>query len=331
MGNLFSKKQPTKYERLPSVWGYKGVDSTINGLFLSSVSNEDGTFVTHLYRQDENGNRFTVWVRITSVNPTAIEIFYRENEPLRVVFMIGEEHAGIDDVVWETNEFKMNEQNNTLIFMDKKNKKSSPSQSANGAGASSGGPEVSPDATYPNGLPVNVSRQVASGSVVPFRRPVSDVNPYGDFRLKEPDRTSSVMEKKTVITFSGMGYVFTVLDDLAIVYNQIKCFSPHNTPMNVQLGIINISSLKVYELLTGVYLIVIQTTLGQTYLSGYLSTNTTPSFATFKITSNLEEKRFQSFEHVLGTVFTCFFSDGTQKTFSIESGSYATITEVLDA
>lgn len=181
MGNLLSKKHDTKYKRLEeSVWGYKGVNSTINGLFLSSIPDGKGGFITKLFRQDENGNRVTVWVRITSVKPTAIEIFYHENERLRVVFMIGEEHAGIDDVVWETNDFKFNDKHNKLVSLTKKNKKSSSSQSANGAGASAGGPEVFPDATYPNGLPVDISRQVASGDVFPFRRPVLNVKPNED-------------------------------------------------------------------------------------------------------------------------------------------------------
>ena len=139
----------------------------------------------------------------------------------------------------------------------------------------------------------------------------------------------SISDSNTVLAFSGTQYTFTVLPDSnKIVYNtKINWNSQHN----VQFGIINISSLTVYKLSDGVYLIVIQTNSGQTYLSGYLSTNATNVFATCQITSNLKERRFRSFKHVSGTVFKCFFSDGTEKTFSIESNLYATIKEVLDA
>ena len=338
MGNLFSKNKHTKYQRLESVWGYKGVDSTIDGLFLSSVSNGDDTFITQLFRQDENGNRSTVWFRITPVKPTAIEIFYRENERLCVVFMIGKERAGIDDVVWETNDFEINEEDNTLVSLKKKNEKSSPSQSANGAGASSGAPEVSTDAAYPNGLPVDVSQQVASGGVFPFRRPVPDVKANEDFRLEEPNRTFSLVKN-----FSGQKHDFFVSEDGPIIFynqksgnirsspNQVDFGTPVRSTAQVQFGIIDIRSLTVYQLSEGVYLIVIHTSLGQTYLSGYLSTNSTPIFTTFQITSHSNQKKFQSFEHDSGTtVFRCFFSDATERTFSIETDSNGTINEVLD-
>lgn len=341
MGNRFSINKHTKYERLESIWGYKGVDSTIEGLYLSSVSNGDDTFITQLFRQYENGNRSTVWFRITPVKPTAIEILYRRgNELLRIVFMIGEDRAGIDDVVWETNDFEINEEDNTLVSLKKKkNEKSSPSQSANGAGGSSGAPEVSTDAAYPNGLPVDVSRQVASGGVFPFRRPVPDVKANEDFRLEEPDRTASVVKY-----FSGQKHDFVVSENgTSILYNQksgnirsspnqVDFGTPVRSTAQVQFGIIDIRSLTVYQLSEGVYLIVIHTSLGQTYLSGYLSTNSTPIFTTFQITSHSNQKKFQSFEHDSGTtVFRCFFSDATERTFSIETDSNGTINEVLDA
>lgn len=336
MGNLLSKNN--YYKPLPeSIWGYKSVSSTVKGLYLSSIPDGNGGFITRLFRQDDKCNRSTVWFRRTSVQPTTIETFYRENEPLRVVFMIGEERAGIDNVVWETNDFKINEKDNTLVFLKKKNKKSSPSQSAIGAGASAGAPEVSTDATYPNGLPVDISRQVASGNVVPLRRSVPDVKANEDFRLEEPDRTANVVKY-----FSGQKHNFFVSKDgMSICYNlkskntrsspnHVDFGNPVRSTDQVQLGIINISSLTVHELSEGVYLIMIHTSLGQTYLSGYLSTNATPIFTTFQITSNLDDKRFKSFEHVSGTVFKCFFSDDTEKTFSIEAGSYATIKELLE-
>ena len=328
MGNLLSKNKDTKYKRLPeSIWGYNKVPSTIEGLYLSSIPDGKGGFITRLFRQDENGNRSTVWFRITSVKPTAIEIFYRKNERLCVVFMIGEKRAGIDNVVWETNEFKMNEKDNTLVSLKKKkNDKSSPSQSANGAGASAGAPEVSTDATYPNGLPVDVSQQVASGNVVPLRRSVTDVKANEDFRLEEPDRTASLVK-----CFSGQKHNFFVSEDgLIIFYNQISENTHLYLVFPVQFGIIHISSLAVYQVLVGVYLIIIQTESGQTYLSGYLSTNITPIFTTFQITSHSNQKRFRSFEHVSGTVFKCFFSDDTEMTFSIDVDSNGEIQRVLD-
>jgi hypothetical protein len=162
---------------------------------------------------------------------------------------------------------------------------------------------------------------------------VKDVNRRQEFARCGPVEESTTGRNiKTVRRFSGRKYMFTVSDDSKlIVYKRLDWDSPCNTENDVQFGIIDISSLLVYELLDGVYLIIIQTKSGQTYLSGYLSTNATPIFATCQITSNLDDKRFKSFQHVSETVFTCFFSDGTEKTFSIESGSYATINEVLDA
>ena len=155
------------------------------------------------------------------------------------------------------------------------------------------------------------------------------VNRHQEFARCGPPE-ESITGSKTVRTFSGTEYVFTVSDDSkSIVYKRLKSNSSHNIIWNVQFNIVNISSLKVYALLTGVYLIVIQTNSGQTYLSGYLSTNATPIFATFQITSHLNKKRFQSVEHVSGTVFRCLFSDKTERIFSIESN--ASITEVLDA
>lgn len=151
---------------------------------------------------------------------------------------------------------------------------------------------------------------------------VKDVNHRQEFARCGPPE-ESITSSETVLTFSGKNHMFTVSDDSKSMYYRIK-----NQDFQVKFGIIDISSLKVYALSTGVYLIIIQTNSGQTYLSGYLSTNRTQLFATFQITSNLEEKRFQSFEHVSGTVFKCFFSDGTEKTFSIEFDSYATIKEV---
>ena len=161
---------------------------------------------------------------------------------------------------------------------------------------------------------------------------VNDVNLCQDFaRCGSPKESTTGI--KTVLAFSVKQYLFTVLDDLKSMGYRLK--KADNYPLNldfpVQFGIINISSLTVYELSDGVYLIVIQTNLGQTYLSGYLSTNATPIFATCQITTNSNQIRFQSFEHVSGTVFKCLFSDGTERTFSIESSSYATIKEVLDA
>lgn len=160
---------------------------------------------------------------------------------------------------------------------------------------------------------------------------VKDVNRLQGFARCGPVEESTT-GRKTVLTFSGKQHLFTVLPySNQIVYKRLDWNSQQNIDNPVQFGIINISSLTVHELLEGVYLIVIHTSLGQTYLSGYLSTNATPIFATCQITSNLEERRFQSFAHVSGTVFKCIFSDGTKRIFSIESGSYATINEVLDA
>jgi hypothetical protein len=157
---------------------------------------------------------------------------------------------------------------------------------------------------------------------------VKDVKRHQEFARCGPVE-ESISDSNTVLAFSGTQYTFTVLPDLnKIVYNtKINWNSQHN----VQFDIVNIFSLKVYELLTGVYLIVIQTKSGQTYLSGYLSTNATACFATCQITSNLEKRRFQSFKHVSGTFFKCFFSDGTKRTFSVEYDLYATIKEVLKA
>jgi hypothetical protein len=164
---------------------------------------------------------------------------------------------------------------------------------------------------------------------------VKDVNRRQEFARCGPVEESTTGGNiKTVKRFSGRQYRFTVSDDSkSIVYTRLDWNSPCNIENDVQFGITNISSLTVYELLTGVYLIVIQTKFGQTYLSGYLSTNATQVFTTFQITSNLEERRFQSFEHVsgTGTVFKCLFSDNTERTFSIEYDSYAKIKELLDA
>lgn len=162
---------------------------------------------------------------------------------------------------------------------------------------------------------------------------VKDVYHRQEFERCGPVEESTTRRNiKRVGNFSGNKHLFTVLEHSnQIVYTRLDWDSLQNIANPVQFGIINISSLMVHELSDGVYLIVIQTESGQTYLSGYLSTNATACFATCQITSNLEERRFKSFEHVSGTVFKCLFSDGTERTFSIEYGSYATINEVLNA
>ena len=298
----------------------------IEGLYLSSVPDGKGGFITRLFRQDENGNRSTVWFRITPVQPTAIEIFYRKNERLCVVFMIGEDRAGIDNVVWETNEFKMNEKNNRLVSLKKKNDKSSPSQSANGAGASAGAPEYvcENDVARPNQISQTYGNSGGGNSET------KDVEFNQGFAQRGPSK-ESITGSKTVDTFTGTNQLFTVSPDSKSIFYQPKNPGKLNKKFQVEFSITRILTLTVYELSEGVYLIMIHTSLGQTYLSGYLSTNATPIFATYQITSNLDDKRFKSFEHVSDTVFTCFFSDGTEMTFSIESGSYATINKLLDA
>ena len=327
MGNLLSKNKDTKYERLPeSIWGYKGVDSTIEGLYLSSIPDGKGGFITQLFRQDENGNRSTVWFRITSVKPTAIEIFYRENERLCVVFMIGEDRAGIDNVVWETNDFEINEKDNTLVSL-KKNKKSSPSQSANGAGGSA---TPAPEYVCENDVARPNQNSQTYGNSGGGNSATEDVKFNQGFAQCCPSK-ESITGSKTVDTFTGTNQIFTVSPDSKSIFYQPKNPGKLNKKFQVEFSITRILTLTVYELLDGGYLIIIQTESGQTYLSGYLSTNATPIFATYQITSNLDDKRFKSFEHVSDTVFTCFFSDGTKRTFSIESGSYATIKEGLDA
>jgi len=176
--------------------------------------------------------------------------------------------------------------------------------------------------------PINKIPNVSGGG----NSTTKDVNHHQEFARCGPPEESTTVDINTVTTFSGMQHSFTVSDDSKSMDYRLKNAGkyPLNPDFRVHFGIVNICSLKVYELSDGVYLIVIQTNSGQTYLSGYLSTNATPIFATFQITSNLEQKQFQSFKHVSGTVFKCFFSDGTEKTFSIESASYATIKEVLD-
>ena len=177
----------------------------------------------------------------------------------------------------------------------------------------------------------NATSCVRIATCVDASSAVKDVYHRQKFERCGPVEESTTRRNiKTVGTFSGMKYMFTVLEHSnQIVYRLLNCDYPYSTEFFVQFDIVNVFSLKVYELLTGVYLIVIQTKSGQTYLSGYLSTNATACFATCQITSNLEERRFQSFEHISGTVFKCIFSDGTERTFSIESGSYATINEVF--
>jgi hypothetical protein len=193
------------------------------------------------------------------------------------------------------------------------------------------------EVVYPNGHPVNVSQQVELGDVVPLRRLVPDaatnskidVKAKKEFDLKELDIPFKVVKK-----FSGQNYDFFLSDDGIRIFYKRKSVNTHPfSDILLKFGIINISSLTVYQLSEGVYLIVIYTSLGQTYLSGYLSTNTTLRFTTFQITSNLNKKRFELFKNISRTVFKCFFSDHTEMTFSIESDdkSNSSIIELVDA
>lgn len=274
-----------------SVWEYDGTESTIGGLYLSSlkmIRNDgiwDGKWDVRLYHQKSDGSRSTVFFDKLCFNPVGIEITITKDDVLTVHFM-KDQNTRCNPVIWKKAEYELDSSHN-IVSIKRRN-------------------DV-----------VSAERRAI---VV-----ASDVRSYQNFSqcgpLKEPT------------TFSGMRHVFTVSDDSKSMYYGIKKDGEYRLNPNfpVEFGIFDIRSLKVYELSTGVYLIIIQTNSGQTYLSGYLSTNATQIFTTFQITSNLDQKQFKSFEHVSGTVFKCFFSDRTEKTFSIESNLDATITEVLDA
>ncbi len=292
MGNSNSKNK-NKYPRLSkSVWeGYRGIESAIDGFHFSSIKNINDDGIW-----DGNWN-VQLYHQKSDDSSSTVFLNRFDFNPIRIEITIIE------------NEL-------TVHFMKDQNTRCNPVIWSKD--------EYVLDSSHKL-VSINRRNDVVSAKsraiVV-----ASDVRSYQDFSqcgpLKEPT------------TFSGMRHVFTVSDDSSsMFYYWIKKDGEYrlNPNIPVEFGIFDIRSLKVYELSTGVYLIVIQTNSGQTYLSGYLSTNETPIFATFQITSNLEQKQFQSFEHVSGTVFKCFFSDRTEKTFSIESNLYATIKEVLNA
>jgi hypothetical protein len=276
------------------------------------------------------------------------------NDGFSITAYVSKETSGqiaVHSILWEANEYNVSKEDGVFLECVKKIQRTDNSAlfvsalhpmslSAQHASTIGGGNEssASEDVSPSNGPQIEVSTQVGIGQGVStvsqtdwsleVHSAVKDVNHRQEFALCGPVE-ESITSSETVLTFSGRNHMFTVLPEVfSIVYKRINWDSQHNIDNQVQFGIIDICSLEVYELFDGAYLIIIQTESGQTYLSGYLSTNATPIFATFQITSNLDDKRFKSFEHVSGTVFTCFFSDGTQKTFSIESGWYATINEV---
>jgi len=159
--------------------------------------------------------------------------------------------------------------------------------------------------------------------------------PQGETGLTGPQGETGLTGPKNevieVLAFFGRKHYFWVLNN-DLFYNRLTTNGSLDNPdLKVEFNLLNISSLKVYEIRsTGLYIILIYSG-GQSYLSGFSSESATAIFATFQITCYSNPKVFVSIECISGGRFKCVFSDGTEKMFSIELlKSYWGIKEVFN-
>ena len=160
-----------------------------------------------------------------------------------------------------------------------------------------------------------------------------EVKPFQDFSQCGPKNGLI-----RVWNFSGRVHQFWVSEDNQnLFYNRLSNLdSLYNPELKVLFNLSIIHSLEVYEIpSTGLYIIVIHSG-GQIYLSGFSSESAIAIFATFQITSYSNQDVFISIEYISESIFKCVFSDGTEKTFSIELltsywGSYCVLNQVLYA
>ena len=369
MGNFCSQTQIESNSQLPqvpadknkSIWGYNPLSPEygIKGIFLSSLRSENDRFITQLFIEPDRDKRITVFFKITSTQPDEIFVSV-ENSKLSVIFMkngfsLDEE----DPISWDNGDFKIKDNN----VVELKRKKSFPKPSGSGGLTTTSSDVVSLAVDQKNddfqesmqqqslfadsreNLPQRSATRQLEHDTVEFNDgcnltqtlhsstcaggAVEDVELHQNFPQCGPSPSGTTHFPCVVTQFSGNTTTFSVSDD----GRSITYINNDGVIQYVSLGVSKdtIKNINVYEICSGIYLIMIHATDGFVYVSGYSNRRTAKSLTSICVNNSFSEnpkefkieflppKTADDGSELQNRDFKLLFSSSLSKTFNVNS------------